>query len=38
MDEWNINFISQGDFTTHVKNTIESFGDKIQAFDLKRLN
>lgn len=38
MAEWNIDFISQRDFTAHVKNTIESFGDKIQAFDLKRLN
>lgn len=37
-NEWNIDFISCADFTTHVRNTIKKFGDKIQPYDIKRLN
>lgn len=35
---WNINFISQEDFTKHVEATIEKYGAKLEPFDIKRFN
>lgn len=35
---WNLNFISEKDFTEHVKATIEKYGEKLESFDLKRFN
>lgn len=35
---WNLTFISEEDFTNHVKATIEKYGEKLEAFDLKRFN
>mgnify|MGYP002624310373 CR=1 FL=1 len=35
---WNINFISENDFTEHVKNTIKNYGEKLKPFDLKKFN
>ena len=35
---WNINFISEEDFKTHVRSTIDYYGDKLRPFDLARLN
>lgn len=35
---WNLSFISEGDFTNHVKATIEKYGEKLKSFDLKRFN
>lgn len=35
---WNLTFISEEDFTNHVKATIEKYGEKLQSFDLKRFN
>ena len=35
---WNLNFISEEDFTNHVKATIEKYGEKLESFDLKRFN
>lgn len=36
--EWNLNFISEEDFTDHVKATIEKYGEKLESFDVKRFN
>lgn len=36
--DWNLNFISQQDFTNHVAATIEKYGEKLESFDLKRFN
>lgn len=36
--KWNISFISEQDFTQHVKATIKKYGDKLEGFDLKRFN
>lgn len=36
--EWNLDFISEKDFTKHVKATIEKYGEKLESFDLKRFN
>lgn len=35
---WNLTFISEQDFTAHVKATIEKYGEKLESFDLKRFN
>lgn len=35
---WGISFISEEDFTEHVKATIEKYGDKLKSYDLKRFN
>lgn len=35
---WNLSFISEADFTNHVKATIEKYGEKLEPFDLKRFN
>lgn len=35
---WNLTFISEEDFTNHVKATIEKYGEKLESFDLKRFN
>ena len=35
---WNLSFISEDDFTKHVKATIEKYGEKLESFDLKRFN
>lgn len=35
---WDIPFISEEDFTAHVKATIQKYGDKLDSFDLKRFN
>lgn len=35
---WNLRFISEEDFTNHVKATIEKYGEKLESFDLKRFN
>lgn len=35
---WDINFISQEDFTEHVKATIKKYGDKLESYDLKKFN
>ena len=35
---WSLSFISEEDFTNHVKATIEKYGEKLESFDLKRFN
>ena len=35
---WDIDFISQEDFTTHVKETIKKYGKKLESYDLKKFN
>lgn len=35
---WDLVFISEEDFTEHVKATIQKYGDKLESFDLKRFN
>ena len=35
---WNLSFISERDFTNHVRLTIEKYGEKLESFDLKRFN
>lgn len=35
---WSLNFISQNDFTAHVRATIEKYGDKLESFNLERFN
>lgn len=35
---WSINFISEKDFSSHVKATIKKYGDKLESFDLDRFN
>lgn len=32
---WSLPFISEEDFTQHVKITINKYGDKLKSFDLK---
>ena len=36
--DWTINFISEEDFTNHVKATIEKYGEKLESFDIVRFN
>ena len=35
---WSIKFISEEDFTCHVKATIEKYGEKLEPYDIKRFN
>lgn len=35
---WPLSFISEADFTKHVQQTIEKYGEKLESFDLKRFN
>ena len=35
---WDLSFITEEDFTNHVKATIQKYGEKLEAFDLKRFN
>lgn len=35
---WSLNFISEEDFTNHVKETIKQYDKKLESFDLKRFN
>ena len=35
---WNLKFISEGNFKTHVENTIRNYGSKLKAYDLNRFN
>ncbi len=36
--DWNLEFISEKDFTEHVKATIEKYGEKLESFDIIRFN
>lgn len=36
--EWNLKFVSEKEFTEHVKATIEKYGEKLESFDVKRFN
>lgn len=38
MMDWRISFVSEEDFTEHVRATIHKYGDKLESFDLKRFN
>lgn len=35
---WDLTFIKEEDFITHVRATIEKYGEKLESFDLKRFN
>lgn len=35
---WSLSFITEEEFTAHVKCTIEKYGDKLESIDLKRFN
>ena len=35
---WDLSFISEDDFTYHVKSTIEKYGEKLQPYNLKKFN
>lgn len=35
---WNLTFISEEEFTDHVRATIQKYGDKLESFDLRRFN
>lgn len=35
---WNLEFISEEEFTKHVQATIMKYGEKLESFDLKRFN
>lgn len=35
---WELSFISEKDFTNHVKDTIDKYGEKLEAFDIVRFN
>lgn len=35
---WELDFISEEDFTEHVRMTIEKYGEKLTSYDLKRFN
>ena len=35
---WTLDFISEEDFTKHIRATIEKYGEKLEPFDLKRFN
>ena len=35
---WNLSFITEEDFTKHVQDTIEKYGDKLKSFDVQRFN
>lgn len=38
MGTWSLSFISEKDFTDHVKATIEKYGEKLESFDIVRFN
>lgn len=35
---WELSFISEEDFSTHISETIDKYGKKLKSFDLKRFN
>lgn len=35
---WKLSFISEEDFTNHVKATIDKYGEKLESFDIARFN
>ena len=35
---WKLSFISENDFTNHVKATIDKYGEKLDSFDIVRFN
>lgn len=35
---WGLTFISEEDFTNHVKDTIDKYGEKLESFDIVRFN
>ncbi len=35
---WNLDFISEKDFRMHIKNTIQSYGENLAPYDLRRFN
>ncbi len=35
---WNLSFISKEDFTSHIKETIKKYGEKLEPFNLKKFN
>lgn len=35
---WDLTFISEEDFTNHVKDTIDKYGEKLESFDIVRFN
>lgn len=35
---WELSFISEKDFTNHVKDTIDKYGEKLESFDIARFN
>ena len=35
---WGLTFISEEDFTNHVKATIDKYGEKLESFDIVRFN
>ena len=35
---WELPFISEKDFTNHVKDTIDKYGEKLESFDIVRFN
>jgi hypothetical protein len=35
---WNLSFISEQDFRNHVQLTIQQYGDKLAAYDLRKFN
>ena len=35
---WKLNFITEKDFTNHVRSTIQKYGDKLESFNLTRFN
>lgn len=35
---WNLTFITEEQFTNHVKAAIEKYGEKLESFDLRRFN
>ncbi len=35
---WTLPFISEEDFTNHVKATIDKYGEKLESFDIVRFN
>ncbi|MDE7324300.1 MAG: Eco47II family restriction endonuclease [Lachnospiraceae bacterium] len=36
--DWNLEFISEKNFTEHVKATIEKYGEKLESFDIIQFN
>ncbi len=35
---WNLSFISEDEFSKHVKETIQQYDKKLESFNLKRFN